>query len=108
MSIARRVSTFTLRDGIVLSFAAAGGGLISDDVIGAVAAVVLWAIWRYLRNEGGVPIIAAALSFQWMQVTVGIWYHGLTGRPLDTMLKSDYRPMVLIGLGCVAALALGI
>jgi len=108
MHTARHDLTFNLRDAIVLGIVAAVGALISDDVVGALAAALLWSIWRYLRNVGGVPIVAAALTFQWMQVTVGIWYQGLTGRALDTMVKSDYRPMVLIGLGCVAALALGI
>jgi hypothetical protein len=108
MNVARHEQTFTLRDAIVAGAAAALGTLIADDMLGALAAALLWAIWRYLANAGGVPILAAALSFQWMQVTVGIWYHGLTGRSVDTMVKSDYRPMVFIGLGCVAALALGL
>src|SRR6476620_6433292 len=101
-------NTFTLRDGITVAAVAAAGALISDDVLGAASAMLLWAIWRYLRHVGGVPIVAAALSFQWMQVTVGIWYHGLTGRTVDTMVKSDYRPMVFIGRGCVGALAFGL
>jgi hypothetical protein len=94
----RSTLTFNLRDSIVLGAVMAGGGLFTDDPIGALAAGVLWFIWRYLQHDGGVPVIAAALTFQWMQVTIGMWYFAATGRTLDTMVFSDYRPMVLIGL----------
>ena len=78
------------------------------DWIGGLAIVVLWLIWMYLQQEGGVPVLAAALTFQWLQVTIGLWYYAATGRRLDTMELSDYRPMVLIGLGCCAALGAGL
>jgi hypothetical protein len=32
----------------------------------------------------------------------------LTGREVPTIYQSDYRPMVLLGLGCVLALAIGV
>src|SRR5437899_2760979 len=91
-------------------FAAATMGLgwyIVDDWIGACAVGVLWLAWRTIRDDDGLPILAMALTFQWVQVTSGVWYHALTGRPLATIALSDYRPMVLIGLGCVAALTVG-
>lgn len=90
------------------------GGLVcaatyaADDWIAGLAVAVLWLIWKYLRHEGGVPVLAMALSFQWLQVTAGLWYYAATGRQLDTMVLSDYRPMVLIGLGCILALAAGL
>src|SRR5947208_342329 len=92
-------------------FAAATMGLgwyLVDDWIGACAIGVLWLAWRNLRDDDGLPILAMALTFQWVQVTCGVWYHAVTGRPLATIALSDYRPMVLIGLGCVAALTVGL
>ena len=79
-----------------------------DDWIAAAAVLVLWAAWTYIRDDHGLPILAMALTFQWVQVTCGIWYHALSGRPVKTMDLSDYRPMVIIGLGCVLALVFGL
>jgi hypothetical protein len=70
--------------------------------------LVLWAAWRYLPADDGPPILAMAFTFQWVQVTIGVFYHGITGRTLDAIELSDYRPMVLIGLGCLAALLAGL
>jgi hypothetical protein len=80
----------------------------SDDWIAAPAIIVLWLAWRYLRDDYGLPILPMAMTFQWVQVTAGIWYFAATGRRLLTMEISDYRPMVLIGLGCVASLMVGL
>jgi hypothetical protein len=79
-----------------------------DDWIAAAAIGVLWVAWAYIHDDHGLPILAMALTFQWVQVTCGIWYHAISGRPVRTMELSDYRPMVLIGLGCVFALACGL
>jgi hypothetical protein len=49
-----------------------------------------------------------AVSFQWVQVSLGVFYAPLFHRTLLTTYGSDYRPMVLIGLGCILALAAGI
>ena len=49
-----------------------------------------------------------AFTFQWVQVTAGIWYQMLTGIRLPAVDHSDYRTMVLIGLGCLAALLVGL
>ena len=78
------------------------------DWIAGLAVLVLWAGWRYLPREDGPPVLAMAFTFQWLQVTIGMFYHGLTGRSLDAVELSDYRPMVLIGLGCLVALLLGL
>jgi hypothetical protein len=80
----------------------------THDWIAGLAVLVLWAGWRYLPHEDGPPVLAMAFTFQWVQVTIGMFYHGLTGRSLDAVELSDYRPMVLIGLGCLAALLLGL
>jgi hypothetical protein len=78
------------------------------DWIAGLGVLVLWAGWRYLPHEDGPPVIAMAFTFQWVQVTIGMYYHGFTGRSLDAVELSDYRPMVLIGLGCLVALLLGL
>ena len=78
------------------------------DWIAGLAVLVLWAGWRYLPHEDGPPVLAMAFSFQWLQVTIGLFYFGLTGRSLDAVELSDYRPMVLIGLACLVALLLGL
>ena len=77
------------------------------DVLAGIAMAVLWAVWHLLRAEEGPPVLAMALTFQWVQVTAGVFYCGLTGRRLLT-LSSDYRPMVAIGLGCVVSLLVGL
>lgn len=94
-----------------LSALAAGCALswfLIDDWIALLAILLLWAIWRFLPAEEGPPVLAMALTFQWMQASLGIFYHGLTGRSMEAIEKSDYRTMVLISLGAVAALLLGL
>lgn len=81
---------------------------LAQDWLAGAGIVLLWAIWKVLFEDGTPPVLAMALSFQWMQVTLGIYYFGLTGRQVEAMYASDYRPMVLIGLGCVSALLLGL
>ena len=78
------------------------------DWIAGLAVLVLWAAWHALPADDGPPILAMAFTFQWVQVTIGVFYHGLTGRSLDAIDRSDYRPMVLIGLGCLVALLVGL
>jgi hypothetical protein len=82
--------------------------LVTGDWIAGAGVLVLAFIWRLLRTEEGPPVLAMAVTFQWIQVTAGLYYFGLTGRALPAIVHSDYRPMVLIGLGCVVALAAGL
>ena len=86
----------------------AAAWLLSADWIPAVAIWVLWAAWRYLRAREGPPVLAMAFTFQWVQVTAGMWYYALTGIRLPALDLSDYRPAILIGLGCLVALLLGL
>lgn len=76
---------------------------------GASAAVLIF-VWRMLprRPAEGPPVLALAMTMQWVETSIGVFYSGITGRPLEAILKSDYQPMVLIGLGCVAALTIGL
>jgi hypothetical protein len=81
---------------------------LAEDWIAGLAILVLWGVWAFLREDNHPPVIPLALTFQWTQVTCGIYYYALTGRQLEAMYASDYRRMVLIGLGCIVALALGL
>lgn len=76
--------------------------------IAGLAVAVLLLIWQLLATAEGPPVLALALSYQWMQVTVGIFYTTVTGKELDAMLDTDWQPMVLISLGWITALAVSI
>lgn len=93
---------------VALGFLAVIMSFLAEDWIAGLAIFVIWAIWHFLRAKEGPPVLAIALTFQWVQVTAGIFYYGLTGRRLLPMDYSDYRPMVLIGLGCVVSLLVGL
>jgi len=82
--------------------------LITDDWLIAASVLVLGLIWWALRVEEGPPVLALAMSLQWVQVTIGLFYVYLTGRTLEATLMSDFRPMVVIGLGCVVAIVIGL
>jgi hypothetical protein len=103
-----RSRPLSLGEVLLLSAIAGGAAYWAEDWIAMASIVVLWLAWRYLRDDYGLPILPMAMTFQWMQVTVGIWYFAATGRRIATMNISDYRPMVLIGLGCVASLIVGL
>ena len=74
------------------------------------AVATLIAIWYLLRREDdeGPPVLALAMTIQWLQVTAGVFYTGLTGRALSATDAPDTDRMVLIGLGCVMALTMGL
>jgi hypothetical protein len=92
----------------------AGLVLVSVYVVGhwlaGLSVAVLIAIWRVLQHEEdeGPPVLALAMSMQWLQVTAGVFYTGLTGRPLSATDAASTEWMVLLGLGCVAALTGGL
>jgi hypothetical protein len=72
----------------------------------AVASLLL--VWWLLGSAEGPPVLALAVTYQWVQVSIGIFYSTLIGEPLEAMVKSDWRTMVLIGLGCVVTLAISL
>ncbi len=98
------------KDTELFGIAVASGliGLIVDDWIGGAAIVVLWLGAKLLITGDRIPVLFLAFLYQWMQVTVGLFYFGFLGRAVPTVHLIDYRPMVLIGLGCVLSLAVGI
>ena len=93
---------------IVLAIVSAAASILAADWIPFIAIWLLWAAWRSTRTGDGPPVLAMAFTFQWVQVTAGIWYQMLTGIRLPAVDHSDYRTMVLIGLGCLAALLAGL
>ena len=76
--------------------------------ISGLAVAVLLLVWALLASGEGPPVLALALTYQWMQVTIGIFYTALTGQELDAMFETDWQTMVLIGLGCIVCLAVSI
>lgn len=82
--------------------------IFSNDWLLGASALVLWIVWRFLPAVDGPPVLAAALTFQWIEVVIGLYYHVFTGRELIAIELSDYRPMVSIGLVCIVALVFGI
>ena len=87
--------------------ASAAVALVVGDWIVAPAVFVLYLAWAYLPRGDTPPILALAFTHQWVQVMCGIFYHGITGRPLPAYEVDSYRTMVLIGLGAVVALFTG-
>jgi len=82
--------------------------LYTDDALIGAALVVLWLIWKLTMTDDGMFAVPLALTFQWAQATLGLFYLGFFGRTVDAIDRSDYRPMVMIGLGCCLALAIGV
>jgi hypothetical protein len=79
-----------------------------DDALAAAAVVVLWLCIKLTSTQDRVYALPLALCFHWSQTSLGVFYYGLTGRTVPAIYSSDYRPMVLLGLGCCLALAAGI
>ena len=96
---------------VALALASGVVALLAEDWIAGVAIWVLWAGWHCLRREDGPPVLAMAYTFQWVQVTIGMYYHAFTGADigaLDVRAVGDYRTMMLLGLGCLLALLAGL
>lgn len=111
-SVARRVAAKASTDRHVTAIVVFGAAVlitaIASDWIAGLGILTLWMIWVLLIEDGKPPVLPLAASFQWLQVTLGVYYLAVTGRELEAHYASDYRPMVLIGLGCVAALTTGL
>jgi hypothetical protein len=84
------------------------GYLLTGDLLGSLALVVLYACWLLLHAVPGPPVLFLTLAYHWMQTTLGVFYGPLTGRALMGTTAAEYRTMVMISLGCVLALAAGI
>jgi hypothetical protein len=93
--------------GLIIAVAAVFSFLSEDWIVG-LAILALWFVWKIVPAGQGPPVLGLALTFQWVQVTAAPLYLGLTGRRVPEMDAADYRPMVLVGLGCVLCLAIGL
>jgi hypothetical protein len=82
--------------------------LVTWDWIPGVAALLLFAAWRRLRDERAPPVLALAFTFQWLQVVAAPLYFHLTGRRVRELDTCDYQPMVALGLGALLALLVGL
>jgi hypothetical protein len=76
--------------------------------IAGLAVAVLLLIWALLGSGEGPPVLALALTYQWMQVTIGMFYSTLTGVELEALYTTNWQRMVLIGLAWVTCLAVAI
>ena len=83
-------------------------GLAAGDWLAGVSVLALMIAVKLAWTGDGLFVLPIAISFQWMQGSLGVMYYGFTGRTLPAIESSDYRPMVLISLGCVLALSAGI
>jgi hypothetical protein len=95
-------------DLILLGVAGLLAGLVCGDWLAGAAAMTLLICARLVWTGDNLFVLPMALAFHWMQGTIGVFYLGLTGREVPAVYDSDYRPMVLIALGCCLALAGGI
>jgi hypothetical protein len=84
------------------------GWIAFGDWLAGAALAVLALAWVMLPTEEGPPVLALAATMQWVSVSIGLFYNLLTGRTLEAIVRSDYRYMVLLGLGCVAATVVGL
>jgi hypothetical protein len=81
---------------------------VCDDWLAAASVVTLWICVKLVSTHDRMFVLPVALAFHWSQCTLGVFYKPLTGREVQAHYASNYRPMVLIGLGCCLALAFGI
>jgi hypothetical protein len=80
----------------------------AGDWLMPVCALTLWTCLRLTQTHDRLYVLPLAVAFQWSQTSLGVFYNGFTGRKLMAISGSDYRPMVVIALGCVLSLAVGI
>ena len=83
-------------------------GLAAGDWLAGASVLALMVCLKLVWTDDGLFVLPIALSFHWMQGSLGVMYFAVTGRSLPAIDSSDYRPMVLIALGCCLALAAGI
>jgi hypothetical protein len=83
-------------------------GLVANDWLAGASLMALMICARLVMTGDGLFVLPIAVSFHWMQGNLGLIYYALTGREVLAIYDSDWRPMVMIALGCCVALAAGI
>ena len=100
-----RFSEIEIVTGAVIAFLV---GLFANDWIAGASILTLMVGVRLVSTGDHLFVLPAAFAFHWLQTSVGVMYLGFLGRAVPTVELSDYRPMVLVALGCCLALAVGI
>jgi hypothetical protein len=95
-------------DLVALGVAGLAAGLVTGDWLAGVSVMTLMICIRLVKTDDRLFVLPMAVSFHWMQGSLGLIYLGLTGREVTAIYDSDWRPMVMIALGCCLALAGGI
>lgn len=88
--------------------AAIGLGAYVGGWLGGLAIATLVFVWRIIPRIEGPPVLSLALTMQWLEVSIGVFYVGATGRLMSAALTPAYTKTILIGLTTVAILAVGI
>ena len=78
--------------------------LLSPQPLLGVSLLVLLGGYHFLGPQNGPPVVAAAFTYQWLQITIALLYFALTGRQIVEMRTIDYKPIVLISLSAIVAL----
>ena len=91
-----------------LGLAGVVASLATGDWLTGVSVMTLMVCIKLVSSHDGLYVLPIALSFHWMQGSLGLIYLGVTGREVQAIYDSDWRPMVLIALGCCLSLAAGI
>ncbi|MGE3340250.1 MAG: hypothetical protein AB7N54_20830 [Alphaproteobacteria bacterium] len=87
---------------------ATAAGFLMGSWMHAASLVTLLLIWTQLPKHEGPPVLKLAMTVQWAQVSVGLFYSRLTGEVFPVMETRSYEQMVGIGLGCVLSLTFGL
>ncbi len=98
----------SLFEAIAAAAISATVGLAANDGLSALAVLVLIVGLKLVATRDRLFVLPAAYAFHWTQTSLGVLYLGFTGREVPAIYQSEYRPMVLVGLGCCLALAVGI
>ena len=95
-------------DLIALALGGIVPAIFTGDWLTGASIMTLMVCIRLVTTNDGLFVLPIALSFHWMQGNLGLIYLGLTGREVPAIYDSDWRPMVMIALGCCLSLAAGI
>jgi hypothetical protein len=95
-------------DLVALGGAGLAAGVVTGDWLTGVSVMTLMICIRLVKTDDRLFVLPIAVAFHWMQGNIGLIYLGLTGREVLAVYDSDWRPMVMIALGCCLALAGGI
>lgn len=88
--------------------ASAAVGVLADDALLGLSVFVLVAGLKLVWTSDGLFVLPAAYAFHWVETSIGLVYKAIFNREVATFHLSEYRPMVLIALGCCLALAVGV